>query len=170
MDFLAKVICRSEQELSTSINERTSIMAAMLGKYESEIDNITPSPSPGSDCTAENKADVVALTGSTGAVGSYILYGLLQNDRVSHVCCLSRAHDSQILQKPRNSERRVPTELPSDRVPFLTVDLTKHNFGLDEEMYNRLLSTTTQVIHNAWPVNFNQTLQSFQPSLDGVLG
>lgn len=167
--LLAKVISHSGQKISPSINERTSAMAAMLRKYEGEIDNITPSHGQGSHCTSETNADIVVLTGSTGAVGSYILYELLQKDCVSHVYCLNRAQNSQMLQVTRNSERRIPTEFPADRVTFLTVELVKDNFGLDAEIYSTILSTTTQIIHNAWPVNFNQVLQSFQPSLQGVL-
>lgn len=168
VNLLTKIISHSDPNVDAE--QRTSAIAAMLRKYESEIDEITASLRQESRRPAETDAEVVALTGSTGAVGSYILYELLQNDRIAHVYCLNRASDSDILQKTRNSERRIPTDFPPARVTFLTVDLTKANFGLDTEVYNKILSTTTQIIHNAWPVDFNQTLQSFQPSLDGVLG
>ncbi|KAF7133671.1 hypothetical protein CNMCM5793_004969 [Aspergillus hiratsukae] len=169
VDLLMKALSHSAQGGSASIDQHTSAMAAMLCKYEDAIDRITPSPGQAPNCTSKTNAGVVVLTGSTGAVGSYILNKLLQNDRVPHVYCLNRAQDSQTLQITRNSERRIPTEFPPDRVTFLTADLTKDHFGLDGEIYSKLLSTVTQIVHNAWPVNFNQTLQSFQPSLDGVL-
>ncbi|KAL3492079.1 putative NRPS-like enzyme [Aspergillus germanicus] len=44
-----------------------------------------------------------------------------------------------------------------------------HLLASDPDTYTTLLNTATQIIHNAWPVSFNQPLQYFQPSLDGVL-
>lgn len=74
------------------------------------------------------------------------------------------------MQNVRNKERGISTDFSSPRVVFLKADLTKPNFGLDEKAFGTLASTATRVIHNAWPVDFNKTLQSFHPSLDGVLG
>lgn len=36
-------------------------------------------------------------------------------------------------------------------------------------MYNELTASKILVIHNAWPVNFNLSLQSFRPQLHGVV-
>ena len=68
----------------------------------------------------------------------------------------------------RNAKRRLPTDFPPSRVTFLTADLSKPDFSLPASVYSKVLSATTQVIHNAWPIDFNRTLQSFQTSLDGV--
>jgi len=88
---------------------------------------------------------------------------------VSHVYCLNRSADSLKLQQTRSSQAGLPTNVFDDRVSFLTVNLSKRDFGLDVSILSTLSSTVTCVVHNAWPVDFNKTLQSFRSSLDGVV-
>lgn len=149
---------------------RSENIGTTLQKYKTEIDKLAASRSE--HACPEKKdnpgSEVILLTGSTGSVGSFILQSLLKNGS-TRVFCLNRAIDSESVQKKRNKERGLPTNFPATQVSFLTGDLAKPNFGLDEEIYKIILSTTTRIIHNAWPVNFNKTLQSFKPSLDGVL-
>lgn len=164
VELLARSVLRNED----SDHDRLQLMASTLQGYEDNIDGLLKTlGGPRSDVN-QPESEVVILTGSTGAVGSHILHEILHNKAISHVYCLNRSSDSRAVQESRNSERGIPTEFPSARVTFLTADLCKPNFGLESTVYNTILSTTTQIIHNAWPVNFNQRLQSFQPSLDGV--
>lgn len=169
IDLLTKAMMSQTSEPTSA-----DIVSTTLAEYEKQIDDIAVSIAEANNqmtLPKQIEGAVVALTGSTGAVGSYILQKLLQNDQVAHVYCLNRASNSGTLQRDRNVKRKIKTELPSDRVTFLKVDLAKKNFGLDDaELYHKLQSTVTHFIHNAWPVNFNQTLQSFKSSLDGVLG
>ncbi|KAH8703109.1 putative AMP dependent ligase/synthetase [Talaromyces proteolyticus] len=168
----------SKAAMSQPIDQprRTEAITSLLQHYEKQIDNLTATAE--SDRLGYNKNQpnpnegaVVALTGSTGAVGSYILQKLLQSDGVTHVYCLNRAADSKTLQHARNIQRRIKMELSCNRVTFLQVDLAQPNFAIhDTDLYLKMQRTVTHFIHNAWPVNFNQTLQSFRPSLDGVLG
>ena len=51
---------------------------------------------------------------------------------------------------------------------FTTCDLSKANFGVELSTYNTLLEEVTHVVHNAWEVNFNLSLDSFLPHLKGV--
>ncbi|TGO47245.1 hypothetical protein BCON_0287g00150 [Botryotinia convoluta] len=56
-----------------------------------------------------------------------------------------------------------------DRVTFLSADLSKSKLGLGDEVYNDLLQNVTQIIHNAWPVNFHINLSSYHTNLLGVV-
>jgi hypothetical protein len=176
VDLLTRAITQTaHKEQASAIdfeNARIANIAATLKKYENGIDTFTLSRTNGMlpESTSSFCHEVVLLTGSTGAVGSFLLDTLLKNASVSLVYCLNRSEDSESVQKVRNEERGLSTEFPSSRVIFLTADLTRPNFGIDEKTFSSLASTTTRMIHNAWPVDFNKTLQSFQPSLDGVLG
>ncbi|QGA12579.1 hypothetical protein EYB26_000223 [Talaromyces marneffei] len=161
----------------TSESTSVDIVSTTIAEYEKEIDKLAASVNESEsrrnepDTAVTNRGAVVALTGSTGAVGSYILQKLLQNDQVAHVYCLNRASGSEAIQQARNAKRGIKIELSPDRVTFLKVNLAKENFDLEDvDLYRKLQSTVTHFIHNAWPVNFNQTLQSFKSSLDGVLG
>jgi thioester reductase-like protein len=140
--------------------------------YEKEIDLLAQEIFLRCEKSSEESSRplVVLLTGSTGALGSYILQSLLLDKDIAHIYCLNRSKDSESLQIARNAGRQLQGDFPSSRVTFLASDLSKPMFGLTEAIYEKMLSTATHIIHNAWPVDFNQTLQSFQPSLDGVLG
>jgi thioester reductase-like protein/aryl carrier-like protein len=150
-------------------HDRTTAMTQVLQQYEQLIDDLASKKHNNSLEKDIHAPQVVLLTGSTGSVGSFVLKELLARSEVSHIYCLNRGQDSGSLQATRNRQRGITSELPSNRVTFLTVDLTKESFGLDPKTYGTLAEQTTQIIHNAWPVNFNQPLQFFKPSLDGLL-
>jgi thioester reductase-like protein len=175
VDLLTKAI-------TITPNEQNSIASAHRGrivnikdtlkKFEDEIDNIAVPKTiraSSKDISPPGK-EVVLLTGSTGAVGSFLLDKLVQNISISKVYCLNRLENSETIQMARNKARGLSTEIPSSRVVFLTADLAKPNFGLDEKVFNNLAATTTRIIHNAWTVDFNKTLQSFQSNISGLLG
>lgn len=122
-------------------------------------DNRTPS-------TAEGK--VILLTGSTGALGSEIL-DVLYNTSDWRIYCFNRGTDSEKSQVRRNKERQLTTKFDPNRVTFLFGDLAEPNFALASDIFDHLLLTVTNVIHNAWPVDFNKSLLSFGKTLDGVL-
>lgn len=112
---------------------------------------------------------VVLLTGSTGALGSEML-DVLYNTTNWRIYCFNRGADSEKSQVQRNNERKLTTKFDPDRVTFLAGDLAQPNFALASDTFADLLHTVTNVIHNAWPVDFNKSLLSFGKTLDGVLG
>ncbi|KAH7411425.1 putative NRPS-like enzyme [Cadophora sp. MPI-SDFR-AT-0126] len=175
VDLLTHAITESTNDghvlSGNSESARVNNLEASLRYYEDEIDKLAASKEHTKTTVDEFPGkEIVLLTGSTGALGSFLLETLTRNKAVDHIYCLNRSHDSESLQKLRNQERQLPSEFPSSRITFLTGDPAKPNFGLDKSIFNNLGSTITRIIHNAWPVDFNKTLQSFKPSLDGVLG
>ncbi|KAL3459645.1 putative NRPS-like enzyme [Aspergillus heterothallicus] len=149
-------------------DDRIGAVLEILGDYERQIDQLASSLESKSEPETA-PGHVVVLTGSTGTLGSFILDKLLSDPETSHIYCLNRAQDSKAAQSAGNQTRKLTDEFPEDKVTFLTADLTKEHLGLDAETYTTIQNSTTQIIHNAWPVNFNQPLQYFQPTLDGVL-
>ena len=115
--------------------------------------------------------NTVILTGSTGSIGSYLLDSLLNDVSIAKIYCFNRKHQES------NNERQhgimeasgLTTNFPASRVVFVEVDLGKSRFGLSQGTYSELLRSTTHIIHNAWEVNFNLSLQSFvRPHIEGV--
>jgi thioester reductase-like protein len=49
---------------------------------------------------------------------------------------------------------------------YSTID--QSNLGLDENTIQEMQTTVTQIIHAAWPVNFNLSLPQFTPHIQGV--
>ncbi|KAI1652961.1 NAD(P)-binding protein [Daldinia decipiens] len=60
------------------------------------------------------------------------------------------------------------TEPLPGTVHFLDADLSKPHFGLSNQTYLKLLNEVTIVIHNAWQVNFNLSIDSFVGQIRGV--
>ncbi|KAK0463111.1 uncharacterized protein EV420DRAFT_1618923 [Desarmillaria tabescens] len=115
--------------------------------------------------------EVVLLTGSTGAFGSYILDALLRSDDVIKVYALNRSGPSGSLQRQTDAfiERGLDSDiLTSSKVVFVDCDLAANLFGLDYSVYHELIENITCVIHNAWHVDFNVSLASLEPLVRGT--
>ena len=112
----------------------------------------------------------VILTGSTGSIGSYLLDALLSDPTIVHIYCFARPHPTPASSRQIqiNSANGLTTAFPNTKVTFLPVDLSKPYFALSRSAYTTLLQTVTHILHNAWSVNFNLSLQSFQPHIYGV--
>ncbi|KAK2591580.1 hypothetical protein QQS21_010731 [Conoideocrella luteorostrata] len=109
---------------------------------------------------------VILLTGSTGSLGSYILDVLLSSPNVSQIFCLNRGRDSFSRQK--NSQSSKGLHPLNQKVKFLEANLSEPNFGLPRAEYKTILTQVTDIIHNAWQVNFNLSIESFATQIAGV--
>ncbi|KAL8634462.1 MAG: hypothetical protein Q9228_007943, partial [Teloschistes exilis] len=102
---LAKAISvmQSQHRESRSSVQQVQLLKrnAILQEYRSQVDQIQPS-STAADATPPS---VVVLTGSTGALGSFILDSLSKDPAVTQIYCLNRATESEKLQKERNKDR-----------------------------------------------------------------
>lgn len=109
---------------------------------------------------------VVLLTGSTGSLGSYILDSLLSNPRISKIYCLNRGTGS--IERQKKSQAAKGLQPLTDKVHCLDIDFHKPCFNLPIQGYKRLLSEVTTVIHNAWQVDFNLSVDSFAQHISTV--
>lgn len=141
---------RPEQRSTENVTEK---MQKLYEMHTSDLPVSTRVPQP-----SHNKL-VVLLTGSTGSLGSYILDNLIGETRVAHIYCLNRGPGSLERQQKSQSAKRL-NQL-TDKVTCLDVDFSRDFFGLPIDTYKTLLRETTHIIHNAWQVDFNLTLDSF---------
>ncbi|KAF4995614.1 hypothetical protein FGRMN_5005 [Fusarium graminum] len=148
----------SEDEDAKQMQEAERLAA----KY---IDNM-PSPSNGKQ-EPSNDDQTVVITGTTGSLGAYMLDRLCKLPSVKKVIALNRDEDGgQSRQLSSNGSRGLTQDL--SKVTFLCVNLSLPNWGLDQETYRSLLVSVDRIIHNAWPVNFNISVSSFESSIHGV--
>ncbi|GLA50743.1 putative NRPS-like protein biosynthetic cluster [Aspergillus niger] len=104
----------------------------------------------------------VILTGSTGSLGTYLLHTLLEDPSVAKVYCFNRS-DAQSKQEIIFQQKGLHiTSTALNKVEYLTVPFSDPHFGLSSVKYDALLTTVTTIIHNAWKVDFNHSVDSFE--------
>ncbi|QKX61516.1 uncharacterized protein TRUGW13939_08668 [Talaromyces rugulosus] len=109
----------------------------------------------------------VILSGSTGSLGNYILNELILDPEISKIYCLNRSEDAEKRQI-RSFEEKGLGHL-SSRVEFLRAKFGAEKLGLSDHKYEELKDSVDTIIHNAWKVNFNHKLETFEDThIEGV--
>ncbi|KAH9885216.1 hypothetical protein F4778DRAFT_761532 [Xylariomycetidae sp. FL2044] len=141
----------------------------LLGKYERQLESLGKNNVPDGSLVS-NATQTVILTGSTGSLGSYILSSLLKRPDVAKVYCLNRSADAKARQLASFQSRGLGISQQDDeRVVFLQTNLAEANLGLSDDAYAGLATVATSIVHNAFPVNFLLSLQSFEPQIQALL-
>ncbi|PQE27801.1 NRPS-like enzyme protein [Rutstroemia sp. NJR-2017a BVV2] len=164
-DAVLKIVKKTKESEKAEKETQLLLMEKMISEYKDMVDQMPAAQAN----SAKPAKKTVLLTGSTGALGSYLLDTLLHNPSIAHVFCLNRSPDSLKLQSQRNLSRNLSTTFDPSRVTFLHADFSDKFLGLDQPTFNTLSQQTTLIIHNAWPVNFNLSLPSFAPSLSSII-
>ena len=142
----------------------------MIQVYRKMVEELlTPKANIESNLYRKQDQEFVILTGSTGTLGSYILDAMLRIPNVAHVYCLNRADDGFSVQTKKNRLLGLQSPPNDERVSFLRVDFSQRFFDLGEAQYEEIKSKATLIVHNAWTVNFNLSLSSFQPQLENLI-
>ncbi|TWU74321.1 putative secondary metabolism biosynthetic enzyme [Metarhizium rileyi] len=142
--------------------EETSTLKALVAKYTTDLPTRRgDKPKPSED------GQTVVLTGSTGSLGAYLLDILCKSPHIKTVVALNRGADGGQSRQPGvNAARGLVMDF--SKVVFLSADLSQPDLGLGSMRYDDLLATADRIIHNAWPVNFNMSVSSFEPYIRGV--
>lgn len=115
---------------------------------------------------------VIVLTGATGSLGAHILDQLVRRPDVSKVVCLSRAksHEDSLLRVQGSLSQRLRTLTPEceSKIVSYAADVNRPDLGLSAEEYEGLRRESTAVIHNAWPVNFVLSIDSYNEHIGGA--
>ncbi|THV08178.1 acetyl-CoA synthetase-like protein [Dendrothele bispora CBS 962.96] len=132
------------------------------------------------DSPTRKRRKVVLMTGSTGGVGAHILDRLLEDSTVEKVYALIRrgkgkskdgagSDDIKTKQKEAFVERGVDSGLvESSKLVLLEAQLSEERFGLEEDVFEKLKKEVTHVVANAWRVDFNLGLGSFESDIKGI--
>ncbi|KAK4447368.1 hypothetical protein QBC34DRAFT_440122 [Podospora aff. communis PSN243] len=136
-------------------------MQALFQKYTGDLKSGDANKPPPAD-----EDQTIVITGSTGALGSYMLHFAASSPRIKKIICLNRSVDGKSRQTRESSKRGLSTDF--SKVEFYHADMSRFDLGLAKEVYDRLLRKVDRVIHNQWPVNFNIPVESFEPHIRGV--
>ncbi|KAJ5826436.1 hypothetical protein N7474_003574 [Penicillium riverlandense] len=176
---LATYICALQIGGSVTSKKTTTVMAELISKYSAFRKHL-----PRRAITSSGKSVVgfyiymllltctnisKVLTGATGSIGAHTLFELLKDDSVSTIFCLTRRSLPQEAVLQALAEKNLDA-LPEqkEKIISLTCSLDEPNLGLHEHIMSRMQDSVSQIIHTAWPVNFNLPLTQFEPHIRGI--
>ncbi|KAJ6482268.1 hypothetical protein C8R47DRAFT_981897 [Mycena vitilis] len=173
--FLSDHARDPNQTLAPTKESKALKMESMLKEF------ISPSPSylparvevEGRRPIADGR--IILMTGSTGSLGSHILAKLINDLSVKHVYVLNRmsmANDVDSMRARQTAAFRTQG-LPemgaeSPKISYLAGDCTLPSLGLSAVVHKEMRDTVTEIIHNAWTVNFLLPLSSFRSLLKSL--
>ncbi|KAJ7146561.1 acetyl-CoA synthetase-like protein [Mycena epipterygia] len=151
---------------SSSTGGKKAIVEAMIEKYSQGFDE--PINQQQGSSTG---GTVVLLTGSTGGLGSHILEILLGLDSVERVYAFNRSARTPLSERQQAAfvDRALDVNLlSSEKLVYLEGDTSKSDLGLTPDVVATLRDTVTVIVHNAWKLDFNLSLASFEPHVRGT--
>ncbi|KAJ7686385.1 hypothetical protein B0H17DRAFT_1160660 [Mycena rosella] len=133
----------------------------MITKYSEGFDEPIVQQGP----VSSSSGAVVLLTGSTGGLGSHILEMLLNLLQLS----AGRTPLSK-RQKEAFVDRALDINLlSSEKLVYLEGDTSKPGLGLPADAWTTVtLRYDSVIIHNAWTLDFNKSLSTFEPHVKGT--
>ena len=110
----------------------------------------------------------IAIIGSTGYLGPYIVASLLKHDNGSNIFCLNRNDEGG--ERTKAALLKIVGLESSDlrRLVFFRADLEQLNFGLEAEPIAFLRDRVDELVFNAWDTNWIKALDQFHPFLMGI--
>ncbi|KUM60291.1 hypothetical protein ACN42_g6826 [Penicillium freii] len=165
IDRLSRVVMAILEGKTQGSIPRAEKIQSLVDKYTSDLPAREGYPQNGL-----SSPSTVILTGSTGSLGTYLLHSLLSSDSITKVYCLNRS-DAESGQKKSFEEKGLHLDPHDwkDKVEFLQVSFGEPRFGLSQSKYQDLLDSVDTIIHNAWKVDFNHSVDSFEDThIQGV--
>ncbi len=150
----------SEEEFAGLEEARITKMASLVHKYTNDLPQV--SPRIRNQLLEISKLRVV-LTGSTGSLGTHLLRSLLDDPIISKTYCLNRSANGREKQEKAFANLGLKCNLNLLNVEFVTANYGESQLGLPDRKFNEMTSTVDIIIHNAWKVDFNHSLESFEP-------
>ncbi|KAF9810700.1 hypothetical protein IEO21_06834 [Rhodonia placenta] len=163
---LAKAIVELVQSGKTGIPESGAPVAdieALIKKYTAMLPQgpVTPHPPSGEV--------VILITGTTGILGTHIIVDLLRIKSIKHIYAINRGPDVRERQLNALDAACLPKDIIDDpRLSLLAGDLNHENLGLDVVILKAIQNSVTHVLHNAWRVDFNLALASFESQISAT--
>ncbi|THV08176.1 acetyl-CoA synthetase-like protein [Dendrothele bispora CBS 962.96] len=160
-----------QQESDAQVKTVVRGMNRMVEKYSKDF--IVANSTLRNDSMTGKTRKVVLMTGSTGGVGVHILDRLLEDSAVEKVYTLVRRgkdnKDVKTKQKEAFVERGVdPGLVENSKLVLLEAHLSEERFGLEENVFEGMKEELTHIIANAWRVDFNLGLTSFESDVKGL--
>ncbi|RPD77022.1 acetyl-CoA synthetase-like protein [Lentinus tigrinus ALCF2SS1-7] len=114
--------------------------------------------------------DVVVITGTTGGFGCDTLEHLLRDETVGKVYAFNRKGSKALERQRAQFKARGLDESLLNSPKFVMVESVLHDydFGLEPALLEEIRTSVTHIMHNAWAVNFNMSIASFEVDIQST--
>ncbi|CAF1427608.1 unnamed protein product [Adineta steineri] len=106
---------------------------------------------------------IFLITGANGSLGSQTLLQLLNKPQVTKIYCLLRGPDAHNRLRTDMESRKQDTAVLDDkrRIIILSTNFDDDQLGQTTNIYQQLQREVTDIIHSAWKMDFNLTINDF---------
>jgi hypothetical protein len=110
------------------------------------------------------ETETILLTGASGSLGTALLKSLSASSRISKIYAMVRGNKRGEKLRKSLLSRGFDADaiLESGKVDVLNYSVQDPLLGFDVEEYAKLAQNVTIVIHSAWKMNFNQSVEYFE--------
>jgi hypothetical protein len=177
LTYLVNLKSKLTEEVATKFidEEKVYWIQKAIAKYCAEIDSWKAKQNYSASFPAssgDSAGNVIYLTGANGSLGNALLEVLVQMPAVTKVYCALRGSDVQrkLIRslESRGYDSSISKSMKLCAIPYVMGD---DKLGLEHDMYEKLQSEVTTVLHNAWKLDFNRPVNMFEADcLNGKLG
>lgn len=107
----------------------------------------------------------VLVTGATGSLGSHIVAHLAEQPGIHKVICLNRVSSSDATTRQHEALQSRGLELYHNlsKLDVIETDSSAAMLGLSGDIYQQLVHSVTDVVHNAWAMSMTRPVRGFEP-------
>lgn len=166
IESLGKVLAAFLQHKSPPEHRRNRVaeMQSMLDFYTEAL----PLSQPLTEALPKSRSITVLMTGSTGSFGKAFLTRLIKLPAISAVICLNRSAQAELKWRAYRASQSVDPGDFDKKIKFITASFGKPRLGMNAKDFSALAKEFDVLVHNAWKVDFNQSLSSFADNLQSV--
>lgn len=134
-----------------------------VARYVDNLPSRTASPVPAA--SEKPSGSTVAIIGSTGYVGSYLLAALLRNSTISKIYCLNRGSDASARNNTTLYKLDKDLDTLTSKLTFFKIELGSLRLGLSQAQWQQIANEADVVVYNSWRLDLGLAIHSFDPFL-----
>lgn len=146
---------------------RIATMSEMLERLATSLEHLPHSPQA-LEGVLGKVAIAIAITGTTGTLGPYLLESFFQNPMISEISCLNRSSTAKEHWQDHCKSRHFDAKGSTPKLNFVMARFGSEDLGICSSDELSAIQGCHLIVHNAWKVDFRQDLTSFAENLQSM--
>ncbi|RDW87990.1 hypothetical protein BP6252_00022 [Coleophoma cylindrospora] len=148
----------TEEEKADWIRQVIQKYCALIDSWNEKQESSAPT-----DIKDRIPGHIIYLTGANGALGNALLEVLVKNTAVTKIYCAVRGSDMQSKLVKSLESRGYSTDISnSEKICVVPYNMEDEKLGLGNDLYEKLQNEVSTVLHNAWRLDFNRPVNTFE--------